>query len=375
MGTILEPQSPARSSTAVDADVASPAEKSSPSVLPTCYWERPHVNGSEAPEQLQTPGARASTAQTPKPTPQKKSIKRVLGFSGVPGSDRKLRSSPHTGNVAPLTEEPTELSRGSDFTPKQHKRVASPSLAVETELEGGSPQKRAKRDSMSQRAIVRHEAPAGEDGAIVAPLESLLPLTMRSTKSAKLNGIAMAYVPMNVLRTRRDDAGTTSDRPARVRFRPLDAWRGETVVYERAPGSETPSLCGLQLNCSPRPENTAPRNLQRICAMQVPLHVHGEVSCLSAGPLKSRVLSLPAWKTGMRPKTFVIPADSTGMLHVIDGSVRYTRNDDVLSEIVLHKGDSVSLAGGKNPRLLAVAGERGTAPPAILLCVLRKDDA
>lgn len=47
-------------------------------------------------------------------------------------------------------------------------------------------------------------------------------------------------------------------RPTRNRMKPLEAWRNERILYERLPGSDTPSVRGAVLNVAGAPGDERP---------------------------------------------------------------------------------------------------------------------
>ncbi|CAJ1330266.1 unnamed protein product [Effrenium voratum] len=70
----------------------------------------------------------------------------------------------------------------------------------------------------------------------------------RETKLVEVTGEQFAALARGS-----DLAVPRRNRGARVRFPPLEAWRGERVVFERPPGSKTPQMRGVVLNTAADP--------------------------------------------------------------------------------------------------------------------------
>lgn len=161
-------------------------------------------------------------------------------------------------------------------------------------------------------------------------------------------------------------SGSGRDRPKRARMEPLQDWRLERVVYERASGSVMPSIKAVSLNLSPQPQaaptpHPTPRKLGGESVLHVPPltppsgQSHSTFLGLSTEALKSRYHTIPVPKEGEKP--CMVPLDERlGLLHVLNGAIRYCfEGDPPGKEEELQQGDFARLSSRRTVLVRAIA--------------------
>jgi len=205
-------------------------------------------------------------------------------------------------------------------------------------------------------SVVVSAQPAAE---VLVPLESM-ELRQRASYSAKhlaKRDLLLTTVPLASFKIR-TEVQSNRGYPRRIRMRPLETWRNERVCYERLKGSSTPSVAGVALNMAPRPTNNLPRKLDLSVLQVPPASASGgiEFTGLSTSTLKSRVFSLPGWRTGNQPCTVALPP-TPGILFVLEGKI-YAEGTSVGGKLELGKGDAAALPQSDEAVLVTPAGPR-----------------
>lgn len=158
----------------------------------------------------------------------------------------------------------------------------------------------------------------------------------------ELRALALTTVPI-------DQLGHKSyGRSKRCRMKPLESWRNERVVYKREPGSQMPTVSAVELNLSPRPAQDPPRSLGLIAVQPPPpLHMKGEplrnleFIGVQNKSMTSRVYALPFRKNS----PYTVGVEGVGILHLFEGSLRYTSQEGFKDEGLLHQGDTMLVHG------------------------------
>lgn len=88
------------------------------------------------------------------------------------------------------------------------------------------------------------ESPGQEEDAALESESPPKPKRRLPERSQRLVTVPLSIIAEQQL----DDSPSFSSRPRRIRMRPLEFWRNERVVYERLPGSHTPSISGVILH-------------------------------------------------------------------------------------------------------------------------------
>lgn len=170
---------------------------------------------------------------------------------------------------------------------------------------------------------------------------------------AALRAPALTQVPAEVFKGLESPA----KRPKRCRMPPLQSWRNERLVFERVAGSMTPTLAAVELNMSAPLEESSPPRMLQLPALQPPLESMEatEFVGISTKIFTSKLFALPlAPRTGS-PCTVVLRG--VGIIHVLDGSLRFAKEGDEGEEILPEGGTRLVKDAG--PKLLAPA-ERAT---------------
>jgi len=192
---------------------------------------------------------------------------------------------------------------------------------------------------------------------------------------AEDRGTAFLDIPIAALakadlqRTKELDSDEDAPRryPRRIRMAPLEFWRNERVISERLPGSATPSICRVELNCAPRPENLAERKIAaEILQQATPVITDGqelEFVSVKTDSLVSKLVVLPPFTGRSNPPTFTLPPFSTGHVFVLEGALRYAYEGED-DQAVLGAGDHLWLPAVDCETLLASAGAGVNSPGA-----------
>ena len=104
---------------------------------------------------------------------------------------------------------------------------------------------------------------------------------------------------------------------------PLQAWRNERVVYERAANSQLPTVVAVELDMA-----RASADL-KLTALQLPLPEieASEFAGISTKKMRSKIYALP-----LQPSPTAGPCTialcGPGLIHVLDGSLRFAKETE-----------------------------------------------
>jgi len=275
------------------------------------------------------------------------------------------KSKPASGAVLKKRPAAAPVARPAKLATKR-KRSASVPVA------GGEAQRRRLSQKVRPAALML-QASARDAEAVAPDALAVQPLQRSpggSTSKDALCGLAISEVPLSAFGSGDAVAKEAAGRPRRTRFRPLEGWRNERVVYERQQGSKMPSIASVALNFAPRPTNVSARQLD--CnSIQVPPQMLQESGTtqpggvtefvgLSTPVLMSKVFALPGHQEGRKPQTVALQPARGGFLRVIEGKVRCGREGArAQDEFDMEKGDSAALTPHKADVLVAAAGAEG----------------
>jgi len=268
--------------------------------------------------------------------PEKKPVGKGAGRGA--GSSSKSKP-PETPQRKPRTP--------ASVTPSPKKKQPSPSTPPKLDLPMSVARKRAAAGS---------EAADKYSIALMGP-----PLKKSKTRKwqSEQRGIALMHVPIGAFAEARE-----TSKGKRVRMPVLEYWRGESVQYERKPGSVAPTVCGVILNCAPRMDDMGDRKML-LPGVELDFQsLEHEAVILGAETEKicTRTVVLPASRS-KDPPTFSMAPGSSGMAIVVDGAARCGEEESE-EIILLQTGDTIQA----DHRMLFAA--RGADP-----CVLKVMEA
>jgi len=158
----------------------------------------------------------------------------------------------------------------------------------------------------------------------------------------ELRALALTTVSIDQL------ADRGAGRSKRCRMQPLETWRNERVIYKREPGSQMPTVSAVELNLSPRSAQDPPRSLGLIAVQPPPpMQMKGEplrnleFIGVQNKSMSSQVYALPF----RRSSPYTVAVEGVGILHVFEGSLRYTSQEGFKDEGMLLQGDTMLVHG------------------------------
>lgn len=261
---------------------------------------------------------------------------------------------------------PPPLSRASDISspPARRKRKAGADSALlrspQTALKSRSARSRLSKSPSplalppSSRSKARRSANSkscgdqavvpkspGKGSKIVVHDASILKSPYKGRHHA-LRALALTRVALEQMNS------SSADRSKRCRMKPLETWRNERVIYKREPGSQMPSIAAVELNLSPRPTQDPPRSLGLIAVQPPPPLMRKdeplrnlEFIGVQSKAFSSQVYNLPF----RRSSPFTVALEGTGILHMFEGSLRYTSQEGSKDEGLLCQGDTMLVQG------------------------------
>eukprot|EP00930_Biecheleria_cincta_P004810 TRINITY_DN105743_c0_g1_i1.p1 TRINITY_DN105743_c0_g1~~TRINITY_DN105743_c0_g1_i1.p1 ORF type:complete len:508 (-),score=62.81 TRINITY_DN105743_c0_g1_i1:133-1656(-) len=290
---------------------------------------------------------------------QKQSVEDRIGkFLSMAGVSSPPPSRPSVPSSPPASK---KRKAGADTTLMRSPQTGRKSRSTRSRL-SKSPSPLALPPSSRSKATKGANAKSGEHqtvvpkspakGTKIVPLDANILKCPNKGRHHELRALALTTVSIEQLGDR------SAGRSKRCRMQPLETWRNERVVYKREPGSHMPAVVAVELNLSPRPAQDPPRSLGLIAVQPPPpLRVKGEplrnleFIGVQNKALSSRVFALPL----RRSSTYTVSLEGVGILHMFEGSLRYTSQEGFKDEGMLHQGDTM-LVHGK-----LVVGPAGTA--------------
>lgn len=272
----------------------------------------------------------------------------LAGVSSPPPSRPSVPSSPAAGKKR-KAEADTILLRSPQTATKS--RSTRSRLSKSPSPLALPPSSRSKaRKSANAKGGVVPKSPS--KGTKIVPHDASVLKSPYKGRHHELRALALTTIPINQL------GDKSSGRSKRCRMKPLETWRNERVVYKREPGSQMPTISAVELNLSPRPAQDPPRSLGLIAVQPPPpLQTKGEplrnieFIGVQNKSLTSQVYALPF----LRSSAYTVALEGVGILHVFEGSLRYTSQEGFKDEGLLHQGDTM-LVHAK-----LVVGPAGTA--------------
>lgn len=345
-------------------------------------WGRVSASGARAAPVLETPSPRRTSTEADQPevTPPKTE----LGNAGLP---RLLRAStgPRAGSPGQrLISTPLPTWAAADA-----KELAEPGTAeadISRTTASASPNRRLRTKtppgSPARAAAEPRAATPPPHQLVSGPASSLGNLLERTCATHALGamppmkrprtarwmeeqrGTVLMEIPIEALQEPESADPDTHPRrfPKRIRMPPLEFWRNERVVYERTPGTKTPSIKGVVLNFAPRMQSMGERQVRAQALLEAtPVLLEGqkvEFVSVQSDTLESKLVILPPFSGRANPPTYMLPAFSRGQIYVIEGSARLAFEGE-RDKAILHTGDHVLLSGADQEILLASAGIGG----------------
>jgi len=197
----------------------------------------------------------------------------------------------------------------------------------------------------------RAVSPPGSASALKRPT-GLLSQALQVARTAAPSGAlvqAFTEVPLQTRAPPEDRHG--SERPQRLRMRPLEAWRCERVTYRRERGSAAPTVDTAVLSTATASAGSArARSASSKRSQPVPQAL--EFVGLQGSALRSTIYELPG------ALATVSLREAVGILHVMQGAVRYAPCEGE-DELELRAGDTGRLSGVSGDVSVTAVGPGG----------------
>eukprot|EP00933_Yihiella_yeosuensis_P015272 TRINITY_DN13379_c0_g1_i2.p1 TRINITY_DN13379_c0_g1~~TRINITY_DN13379_c0_g1_i2.p1 ORF type:complete len:476 (-),score=94.64 TRINITY_DN13379_c0_g1_i2:107-1534(-) len=288
----------------------------------------PNVSQKASPKPDETPLRKSRristpvvTPMAPSPSPARTHLKRTPG-SPAKSPVRQVRAASPSPSPVPR--------RAKSPSPAPVRQAKSPSPAPARPVED------RPRKSKTLKAVAK-------DGNLTKK---------RGSEMSTVRSLVLTTVPVDALSSGTHSGDGESQRPQRVRMRPLEHWRNERLIFNRSKGSKLPAVVAVELNQGPKPDTDPSSRLPLTCwgVLQPPVT---QVECkgLCTENLTSKVYRLPARAAGETPYTVAL--QGMGIVHVYEGTLRFALAGKVYKEETLKAGGTLLVRGGKKPMLAA----------------------